>query len=176
MKFLVFKFLSALFYLTITSLSHAIEPPDINNIIINKDNKSYENVIFKDVNNQDINLDDFKNKLVIINFWATWCAPCRKEMPSLDILQSDKRLSNLKVFPINVGKEDILKSKVFFKELNIKNLDIYFDPTVDLANKFLLRGLPTSILINKKGQEFARIMGYVDFNDQKFINWLKNFN
>ena len=75
MKFLVFKFLSALFYLTITSLSHAIEPPDINNIIINKDNKSYENVIFKDVNNQDINLDDFKNKLVIINFWATWCAP-----------------------------------------------------------------------------------------------------
>ena len=59
---------------------------------------------------------------------------------------------------------------------NIKNLDIYFDPTVDLANKFLLRGLPTTILINKKGQEFARIIGYVDFNDQKFINWLKNFN
>ena len=176
MKFLVFKFLTALFYLIITSVSHSIEPPDINNIIINKDNKSYENVIFKDVNNQDINLDDFKNKLVIINFWATWCAPCRKEMPSLDILQSDKRLSNLKVFPINVGKEDILKSKVFFKELNIKNLDICFDPSVDLANKFLLRGLPTSILINKKGQEFARIMGYVDFNDQKFINWLKNFN
>ena len=176
MKFLVFKFLSALFYLTITSLSHAIEPPDINNIIIYKDNKSYENVIFKDVNNKDVNLDDFKNKLVIINFWATWCAPCRIEMPSLDILQSDKRLSNLKVFPINVGKEDILKSKAFFKELNIKNLDIYFDPTVDLANKFLLRGLPTSILINKKGKEFARIMGYVDFNDQKFINWLKNFN
>ena len=128
MKFLVFKFLSALFYLTITSLSHAIEPPDINNIIINKDNKSYENVIFKDVNNQDVNLDDFKNKLVIINFWATWCVPCREEMPSLDLLQTDKRLSNLKVFPINVGKEDIFKSKVFFKELNIKNLNIYFDP------------------------------------------------
>ena len=176
MKFLVFKFLSTLFYLIITSVSHSIEPPDINNIIINKDNKSYKNVIFKDVNNQDVKLDDFKNKLVIINFWATWCVPCRKEMPSLDMLQSDKRLSNLKVFPINVGKEDILKSKVFFKELNIKNLDIYFDPTVGLANQFLLRGLPTSILINKKGQEFARIMGYVDFNDQKFINWLKNFN
>ena len=119
---------------------------------------------------------DFRNKLLIVNFWATWCAPCREEMPSLDLLQSDKRLSNLKVFPINVGKEDIFKSKVFFKELNIKNLDIYFDPTVDLANKFLLRGLPTTILINKKGQEFARIIGYVDFNDQKFINWLKNFN
>lgn len=176
MKFLVFKFLSALFYLTITSLSHAIEPPDINNIIINKDNKSYENVIFKDVNNQDINLDDFRNKLIIINFWATWCAPCREEMPLLDLLQSDKRLNNLKVLAINVGNEDILKSKIFFKELNIKNLDVYFDPTFNLANKFLLRGLPTTVLINKKGQEFARILGYVNFQDEKFIRWLKNFN
>ncbi|SVD23889.1 uncharacterized protein METZ01_LOCUS376743, partial [marine metagenome] len=60
MKFLVFKFLTALFYLIITSVSYSIELPDINNIIINKDNKSYKNVIFKDVNNQDINLDDFR--------------------------------------------------------------------------------------------------------------------
>ena len=92
MKFLVFKFLTALFYLIITSASYSIELPDIKNIVINKDNKSYKNVIFKDVNNQDINLDDFRNKLLIVNFWATWCAPCREEMPSLDLLQSDKRL------------------------------------------------------------------------------------
>ena len=101
MKFLVFKFLTALFYLIITSVSYSIELPDIKNIVINKDNKSYKNVIFKDVNNQDINLDDFRNKLLIVNFWATWCAPCREEMPSLDLLQSDKRLSNLKVFQRN---------------------------------------------------------------------------
>ncbi len=55
-------------------------------------------------------------------------------------------------------------------------MDIYFDSTVNLANKFLLRGVPTTILINKKGQEFARILGYIDFKDEKFINWLKNFN
>ena len=176
MKFLVFKFLAVFLYLITTSLSYSIEQPDIKNIIINKDNKSYKNVIFKDVNNQDINLDDFRNKLIIINFWATWCLPCREEMPLLDLLQSDKRLNNLKVIPINVGNENRFKSKIFFQKLNIKNLDVYFDPTVNLANKFLLRGLPTTILINKKGQEFARILGYINFKDEKFINWLKNFN
>ena len=176
MKFLVFKFLVLFLYLITTSFSYSIEQPDFRNIIINKDNKSYKNVIFKDVNNEDINLNDFRNKLIIINFWATWCAPCKEEMPLLDLLQSDKRLNNLKVLAINVGNEDILKSKIFFKELNIKNLDVYFDPTFNLANKFLLRGLPTTVLINKKGQEFARILGYVNFQDEKFIKWLKNFN
>tara|TARA_Y100000590_G_scaffold399050_1_gene481918 strand:+ start:228 stop:758 length:531 start_codon:yes stop_codon:yes gene_type:complete len=176
MKFLVFKFLAVFLYLITTSLSYSIEQPDIKNIIISKDNKSYKNVIFKDVDDQDINLDNFKNKLIIINFWATWCAPCREEMPLLDFLQSDKRLNNLKVLPINVGNDSMFKSKIFFQELNIKNLDLYFDPTMNLANKFALRGLPTTILINKKGQEFARILGYINFRDEKFINWLKNFN
>ena len=176
MKFLVFKFLVIFLYLTTTSLSYSIEQLDIKNIVINKDKKSYKNVVFKDINNQEINLDNFANRLIIINFWATWCVPCRKEMPLLDLLQSNKRLDNLIVLPINVGGGDIPKLKIFFKELNIKNLDIYFDPTVNLANKFLLRGIPTTILINKEGQEFARILGYIDFESKKFINWLENFN
>ena len=113
MKFLVLKFLVVFLYLITTSLSYSIEQPGIKNIIINEYNKSYENVIFKDVNKKDINLDNFRNKLVIINFWATWCAPCREEMPLLDLLQSDKRLNNLKILPINVGKEDTIKSKIF---------------------------------------------------------------
>ena len=97
-------------------------------------------------------------------------------MPSLDILQSQKRLNNLKVFPINIGQENINKSKTFFKKLDIKNLDIYFDPTVKLAKKFSLRGIPTTVLINKKGKEFARIVGSIDFENEIFIKWLENFN
>tara|TARA_B110000438_G_C15616850_1_gene564715 strand:+ start:192 stop:707 length:516 start_codon:yes stop_codon:yes gene_type:complete len=170
------KFLIIFLYLISTSLSYSIERPDIKNIVINKELKSYKNVIFKDINNKDINLENYRDKLIIINFWATWCAPCREEMPSLDLLQSNKNINNLKIFPINIGQENILKSKNFFEELNIKNLDIYFDPTVNLAKKFLLRGIPTSILINKDGKEFARVLGIFDFNDDKFISWLENFN
>jgi len=176
MKFLVFKFLTLFLYLITTSSSYSIEHPGIKNIVISKDPKAYKNINFKDVNNKDVNLNDYKNKLLILNFWATWCSPCREEMPSLDLLQSDKSLNNLKIFPINIGQEDLSKSKFFFDELNIKNLQIYFDASTTLANKFLLRGLPTTIFINKDGKEFARIIGYIDFKDKKLINWLKNYN
>jgi len=97
-------------------------------------------------------------------------------MPSLDNLQANISLNNLKIFPINISQESLSKVESFFKELNIKNLDIYFDGPIALAKKFSLRGIPTSILFNKEGKEFARIIGPIDFNDEKFINWLKFYN
>ncbi len=70
----------------------------------------------------------------------------------------------------------ISKSLKFFEDLKIKNLNIYFDLPVTLAKKFGLRGIPTSILFNKDGLEFARIIGSIDFQDEKFINWLSDYN
>jgi thiol-disulfide isomerase/thioredoxin len=170
------KFLIIFIYLITSSLSYSIEQPDIKNIVINKYPKSYKNITFKDINNKNVKLENFRNKLIILNFWATWCTPCLEEMPSLDMLQSKKELNNLKIFPINIGQEDLLKSKLFFSKLKIKNLDIYFDPSLNLTKEFLLRGVPTTILINREGKEFARIVGSIDFSDEKFIKWLKNFN
>ena len=170
------KLLIIFTYLITISFSYALEKPDIKNLIIIKNPKIYEDVIFKDANQKDVNLADFKGKLLMLNFWATWCSPCREEMPSLDDLQLNSKFNNLKIFPINIGQEDVLKSKYFFKELNIKNLDIYFDAPITLAKKFSLRGIPTTILFNKQGKEFARIMGSIDFNDKEFINWLQLYN
>ena len=170
------KFLIIFIYLIITSYSYAIEKPDISNIVINQNLKTYDEVIFKDVNEKDIDLLNYKGKLLVLNFWATWCAPCREEMPSLDLLQSDGRFDNLKVFPINIGQEDLIKSKTFFKKLNINNLDIYFDPTINLVKKFAIRGVPTTILFNKDGEEFARILGSIDFKEEKFIKWLSFYD
>ena len=170
------KLLIIFIYLIIADFSHASEKPDIKNLVLIKNPKIYEDVIFKDINQKNVNLDDFKGKLVILNFWATWCAPCKEEMPSLDNLQSNSNLDNLKIFPINIGQENISKSKLFFKQLNIKNLDIYIDSSITLAKKFALRGVPTTILINKDGKEFARIMGSINFNDKEFVNWLKTYN
>jgi len=170
------KLLIIFIYLITINSSYAFEKPDLKNLVLIKNPKSYEDVIFIDINQKNVNLDDFKGKLIILNFWATWCAPCKEEMPSLDDLQKNTKLNNLKIFPINIGQEDISKSVSFFKELGIQNLDIYFDAPITLAKKFSLRGVPTTILFDKEGREFARIIGTIDFNNEEFINWLKLYN
>ena len=170
------KLLIIFIYLINISFSYASEKPNIKNLVLIKIPNIYEDVIFKDINQKDVDLDDFKGKLILLNFWATWCAPCKEEMPSLDDLQSNSNFSNLKIFPINIGQEDISKSEFFFKELGIKNLKIYFDAPITLAKKFSLRGIPTTIIFNKQGKEFARIIGSIDFKDKEFINWLEFYN
>ena len=158
------------------SNSFANEVIDIKNLIINKNLKKYDGLTFFNDKNEQLNLKEFKGKLVMLNFWATWCAPCKEEMPSLDLLQTHENLDNLKIFPINVGKDGVEKSVSFFEDLQIKNLEIYFDPPITLAKKFGLRGIPTSILFDKDGLEFARIIGSIDFGDENFIKWLSNYN
>ena len=162
-----------IFLLTNSSAGEVI---GLKNLTISKQLKKYENLTFLDYQNNQINLDDFKGNLVLLNFWATWCVPCKKEMPSLDKLQINKNLNNLKIFPINVGQDNFEKASKFFKDLKITNLNLYFDNSITLAKNFSLRGVPTSILINKDGFEFARIIGSIDFSDQKFIEWLSNYN
>ena len=170
------KLLIIFIYFITISLSSALEKPDIKNLVLIEKPINYEDVIFKDKNQKNLNLANYKGKLIVLNFWATWCVPCREEMPSLDNLQSNKRFNNLIIFPINIGQEDLSKSEIFFKQLNIQNLNIYFDYTITLAKKFKLRGVPTSIFFNKEGEEFARVIGSIDFNDEEFINWLKRYN
>ncbi len=154
----------------------ANEVPNIKNIVVNKELKIYDNISFLDSSGKSIKLSDYKGNLVLLNFWATWCAPCREEMPSLDALKTNSNLDNLKIFPINIGKENFEKSKNFFAELNIKNLNIFFDNPITLAKELTLRGIPTTILFNKDGQEFARILGAIDFADEEFLQWIKFYN
>ena len=150
--------------------------PEIKNIVIHKDLKVYDNVIFLDKKDKKINIKNFAGNLLILNFWATWCEPCKEEMPSLDKLQINPKLNNLRIFAINISKENLKKVNKFFKDLGVKNFEPYFDAQTTLAKIFSLRGVPTSILFNKDGKEFARIIGSIDFDDENFINWLQTYN
>ena len=163
-------------FIFLISNSVADETIEIKNLVIYDKLKKYDAITFLNTKNDELNLDDYKGNLVLLNFWATWCAPCKEEMPSLDQLQSNEKLNNLKIFPINIGQENLKKSRKFFKDLSIKNLEVYFISSINLPKKLQLRGIPTTILINKDGLEFARIIGSVDFKDEKFIRWLSKYN
>ena len=171
-KFLIFFFCFSIF----SSISQTNEDVPLNNIALYEIPKPISSVIFEDFSGNDINLKDYYGKLVIINFWATWCAPCKEEMPLLDNFYQDNNFKNLQVFAVNVEQPNIFKTKFFFNDLDIKKLEIFFDRNLNFVKEFKLRGVPTTILINKEGEEFARIIGSINFQDNKFLKWLSSYD
>ena len=137
-KFLIFFFCFSIF----SSISQTNEDVPLNNIAINEIPKPISSLIFEDFSGNEINLNHYVGKLVIINFWATWCAPCKKEMPSLDKLYQVNNFKNLQVFAVNMEQPNTLKTKKFFTNLNIQKLEIFFDRNLNFVKEFKLRGVP----------------------------------
>ena len=151
----------------------AAEPLPFNNIVLHKNPLQVSQVKFKDFYLKDIEVNKNDGKIKVINFWATWCQPCKKEMPSLDNFSNLSK--DILIYPVNLEKPNKDKTRKFYQDLNLKNLKIYFDPEFELTKQFKLRGVPTTILLNKEGNEFARIIGDINFEDEKFIEWINNF-
>ena len=143
------------------------------NIVLHKEPLEIKELKFKDFNLNDVDLTGKKGNIMILNFWATWCVPCKKEMPSLEKLS--KEYPEIMIYPVNLEKPNQDKTLKFFTDLKISELDIYFDPSFSLVKLFNMRGVPTSILIDKDGKEFGRVIGEIDFFDKSFINLLKKY-
>ena len=113
-------------------------------------------IVFQDSLGNKINLEDFFGNLIIINFWATWCKPCEEEMPSLDRLYQNENFKNLLIFPVNMENPNLERTKKFFSNLNIKKLQIFFDRKFNIVKELKLRGVPTTVFINKKGRRICK--------------------
>ena len=159
---------------TFSSYSKDLNLPK--NLVIYDKPKEYKDVFFKNRLNEETNLIKYEGKLLLMNFWATWCEPCKEEMPSLDKLAVDQNFQNLKILPVNIGQEKTNKIEEFYDKIKIKNLEIFYDTDVRLAKKFLLRGVPTTLIVGKDGKEFARVVGSIDFQDESFKTWLQAFD
>ena len=167
----IIKLILVTFFFLISNTVNAVVEPPFKNIIVNEQPIEYKDILFKDYDGNVVNLKDQKGQFYFLNFWATWCLPCKEEMPYLDKLQN---VNGIKIFPINIEKNNKFKTEIFFKNLEIKNLSIYFDIETNLVNLFRLRGLPTTIILNKDRKEIARVLGAVDFSNQRFIDWINN--
>ena len=174
---MLFKFMKLINYFIILSIlfinvAFTKEKPPFKNILVLDKPKVYKEIIFQDRegNQLDLNLIN-TDEIYILNFWATWCAPCREEMPSLDKLQAN---DGIFIFPINLEEKNLENTDKFYKDLNIVNLNTYFDEGLKLVKVFALRGVPTTIILDKNKQMVARISGSIDFEDKKFISWLNS--
>ena len=179
-----FFFISIFLILTtISSSSYSKEEKDIINSFLKEELKDFElskekqnisDLKFKDDEGKEISFSDFQDKILLVNFWATWCAPCIKEMPSLDRLKK-KINKNFDVIAVSVDRDGVKKVKDFFNENKITNLEEYFDTKNSLAKEMNLIGLPTSFFINKKGDLIGYFQGDLEWDNNtviEFINYL----
>ena len=159
-----------------SSIAQTNEDVPLNNIAINEIPKPISAIIFEDFSSNKINLKDYQGKLVIINFWATWCAPCKKEMPSLDRLKT-KFDKDFDIIAISVDRDGVEKVTSFFNENKINNLEKFFDIKNSLAKEMDLFGVPTSFFVNKKGNVIGYYQGDMEWDNMtviKFIDYLIN--
>ena len=161
-----------IFSILFINVAFSKEKPPFKNILVLSEPKIYKEIIFQDRHGAQVDLKSINSaEIYILNFWATWCAPCKDEMPSLDKLQAK---DGIFIFPINMEEKNLKNTDKFYKDLNIKNLKIYFDNGLKLVKVFALRGVPTTIILNKNKEMVARISGSLDFADDKFVTWLSS--
>ena len=126
------------------------------------------NMVFASPDGTAMRLSDYKGKVILVNIWATWCAPCIAEMPMLDELQVKRGGANFEVVTISLDRT-AAEAKSWLRKNKINNLPIWHDGTYNVSAKLALPGLPTSIFYNKDGREIARIPGEVDWTSKEAL-------
>jgi len=119
-------------------------------------------------------LAQFKGKVVILNIWATWCAPCVRELPALDRLQLALPKESLTIITVNAGHDTAAQTAAFLKAHQAADLPADRDPDLSLLTGFGSQGLPFSVLIDAEGREIARVSGPVKWDDPAAINYFKS--
>jgi thiol-disulfide isomerase/thioredoxin len=128
---------------------------------------------FEDAAGDPLTLEDFRGKVVVLNLWATWCGPCRKEMPSLDRLQAEYGREGLEVLPLSLDRGELDQIQAFYDEVGISNLKIYRAPTGGASRTLSACGLPTTIVLDRDGREVGRVLGPAEWDGDEALATLK---
>jgi thiol-disulfide isomerase/thioredoxin len=127
--------------------------------VLKKPPADLPDIRFVDGEGKETRLKDFAGKAVLLNLWATWCAPCREEMPALDRLQQELGSDRFQVVALAVDKAGLDGARKFFKENKIDALALYADPTARVGTELKAVGMPTTLLIDAQGREIGRLIG-----------------
>ena len=128
---------------------------------------------FSDKDTNSIQLSSFAGKFLILNLWATWCAPCIKELPSLDRLEQILGGPDFEVIALNLDRGGLLEVNPFWTRTGLSNLDIYLDPNMSAGQTLSARGLPTTLLVNRDGLEISRLEGPAEWDSAEAISYFR---
>lgn len=131
-------------------------------------------IAFKDAAGEAMTLKDWRGKVVLLNIWATWCAPCREEMPTLDRLQAELGGDSFEVVALSIDRAGVDVVRKFFDEIGIENLAILIDQDMSLLRELAIYGLPATILIDPDGQEIGRLLGPAEWDTPEMLSFFQS--
>ena len=153
-----------------SSIAAAQEPS--RNFIIHEAPKQIAAIQFEDADGRSRSLSNFHGKVVLLNIWATWCTPCRKEMPTLDRLQDVLGGTDFEVVALSIDRRlDAVRK--FFAEIGIQKLAMYVDSSAKATRQLGAVGLPTTLLIDRDGREIARLIGPAEWDSPDIAAFLR---
>jgi thiol-disulfide isomerase/thioredoxin len=139
-----------------------------------KAQKPLPDLAFNDADDKPLTLADYKGKIVLLNFWATWCGPCVKEMPSLDRLQAEMGKERFVVLPLSLDGPTRQKVAPFYEDKKLSHLGVYFDKGRKAMQALDISILPTSILVDAQGREIGRLEGEADWDNPEALALMKS--
>ena len=164
--------LAVLALVALTSTSHADGGPG--KFTVHETPRPLPELRFVGEGGRQLTLTDFRGKALLVNVWATWCVPCREEMPTLDRLQARLGGPELEVIALSIDRAGMDVVKEFYAEIGVRNLGRYVDASGEASRALRIVGLPTTLLVDAKGRELGRLVGATDWNSPAMVAFIRN--
>ena len=162
---------AAVVVLTTSQFAAGQEPPK--NFVMHDAPKPVAAINFDDAQGRSRSLAEFKGKVVLLNIWATWCGPCRKEMPALDRLQAALGGPEFEVVALSIDRGGTDAVRKFFADIGIRTLAMYLDSSGQALRTLSALGLPTTLLIDREGREIGRLIGPAEWDSPEMIEFVR---
>lgn len=146
--------------------SNALSQGEMAKFVFRKEPEALPEVKFLDAKGSERTLAAWRGKVVLLNLWATWCAPCRKEMPALDRLQNELGSDKFEVVAVSVDRAGLEGARKFLDEAKVASLALYADPTARMASTLRAAGLPATLLLDREGREIGRMLGPAEWDSE----------
>jgi thiol-disulfide isomerase/thioredoxin len=169
---------SAAFVTALSVLSAPTEPVAAQapaGFVVHESPRPLPEIQFENGESEAMSLADFHGKVVLLNIWATWCAPCRREMPTLERLQAELGGADFEVVALSLDRKGLPVVKEFYKELGLQTLAMYVDESGAAQRALNVLGLPTTLLLDRDGNEIGRLLGPAEWDSPEMVGFLRGY-